>query len=167
MKGALIVGAIGAAIIVQPWNGMDSLGSWLVLAGSAIWGIALLVTKTMARQDSSVTITSWAAILLALLASIPAAFVWQWPTLEQFAWLALTGALGTMGALTVVESLRLADASALMPYDFIKLIWATLIGFIFFSEVPDLWVFVGGAVILTSTVYLTYRESKVHKEAND
>ena len=64
----------------------------------------------------------------------------------------------------IVESLKLAEANALMPYDFIKLFWAALVGFIFFGEVPDIWVWVGGAVILTSTVYLTYRESKVHKD---
>jgi len=162
---ALFFGGIGAAIIVRPWEGSMELGAWLVLAGSAIWGVALLITKSMAQKDSSITITAWAAILLAILAFIPAMTVWQTPTLEQLAWLALIGALGTTGSLMIVESLKLAEANALMPYDFVKLIWAALVGFVFFGEVPDMWVWVGGAVIFASTVYLTYRESKVHKEA--
>ena len=164
---ALVVGGIGAAIIVRPWEGSMELGAWLVLAGSAIWGVALLITKSMADRDSSVTITAWAAILLAVLAFFPASTVWQWPSGEQFAWLALIGALGTTGSLMIVESLKLAEANALMPYDFVKLVWAALVGFIFFGEVPDIWVWVGGAVIFASTVYLTYRESKLHKEATD
>ena len=161
---ALLVGAIGAAIIVRPWEGEASLGSYLVLAGSAIWGVALLLTKSMSKDDSSITITSWAAILLGVLALFPALFVWEWPTLTQWGWFALMGALGTTGALCIVESLKLAEANALMPYDFIKLFWAALIGFIFFGEVPDVWVWVGGAIILTSTVYLTYREAKLQKD---
>jgi drug/metabolite transporter (DMT)-like permease len=163
--GALVVGAVGAAIIVRPWMGTIDLGAMLVLAGSAIWGAALLLTKVMAREDSSVTITSWAAILLAALAFIPALTVWEWPTMTHLMWFAAMGVLGTLGALGIVESLKLAEANAIMPFDFIKLLWASLLGFIIFGEVPDVWVWVGGAVILASTVYLTYRESKVHKEA--
>ena len=54
--------------------------------------------------------------------------------------------------------------SAIMPFDFVKLIWAALVGFVFFDEIPDVWVWVGGSVIFASTVYLTYRKSKVQKE---
>jgi drug/metabolite transporter (DMT)-like permease len=162
--GALIVGAIGASIIVRPWLGTVDLGAMLVLAGSAIWGVALLLTKVMAREDSSVTITSWAAILLAILAFPPALTVWTWPTMEHYLWFAAMGVLGTLGAIGIVESLKLAEANAIMPFDFIKLIWAAMMGFIFFGEVPDIWVWVGGFVILGSTVYLTYRETQVHKE---
>jgi drug/metabolite transporter (DMT)-like permease len=161
---ALLVGGIGAAIIVRPWEGSMELGAWLVLAGSAIWGVALLITKSMAVKDSSLTITAWAAVLLATLAYIPALTVWQWPSGEQFAWLALIGALGTTGSMMIVESLKLAEANAIMPYDFVKLIWAALVGFVFFDEIPDVWVWVGGSVIFASAVYLTYRESKVQKE---
>ncbi len=161
---ALGVGLIGALIIVQPWTGQMNIGAYLLLAGSAIWGIALLVIRVIGRTDSAVTITAWASILLAVLSFPFALSVWRWPTPEEYAWLALIGCLGTIGALGVSQALRLAETSALMPYDFIKLIWAGLVGFIFFSQVPTVATLVGGAIVFASTLYLTYREAKLQRE---
>lgn len=161
---ALAVGIVGALIIIRPGADALQLGPLIVLAGTAIWGIALMFIKVLARTDSAVCITAWASIMLAVLSLPPALMVWNAPDLAQYGWLALIGTLGTIGALSIAQSLKLADASALMPFDFIKLVWAALIGFIVFGEVPSPWTWVGAAVIFSSTLYLTYRESQLRRE---
>ena len=160
---ALGIGVIGAAIIVQPWSGQMNIGAYLLLAGSAIWGLALMVIRLLGRTDSAVTITAWASILLAVLSLPPALLVWRWPTPEEYALLALTGVFGTLGALGVSQALRLAEANALMPYDFIKLIWAALIGYLVFGQVPALSTWIGGAIVFGATAYLTYREAQLKR----
>ena len=161
---ALVVGTIGALIIIRPGTEAMNLGSLLVLAGTAIWGLALMTIKVLARTESNLSITAWAAVLLAAFSLPPALLHWTWPSPGEFAWLALVGGLGSLGVMATAQAFRLAEANALMPFDFFKLIWAAAIGYIFFAEVPDIWTWLGGAVIFLSTVYLGYRESQLKKQ---
>ena len=78
----------------------------------------------------------------------------------QYLWLIVIAVGGTAGQLLFTQSLKEADATLVMPFDFTKLIWASFLGFLIFSEVPDIWVFVGGAIIFSSSSYLTYREGR-------
>ena len=67
-------------------------------------------------------------------------------------------ALGSAGQLSLAQSLRIGDASAVLPVDFLRLVWSTALGFILFSEVPDIWTLVGGVVVFSATTYLALRE---------
>ena len=89
---------------------------------------------------------------------VAAAFYWQWPGLEQLSWMMLVGVLGTAGQISLAQSLRIGDASAVLPVDFLKLVWSTALGFVFFSEIPDIWTLAGGVAIFSTTTYLALRE---------
>lgn len=161
---ALAVGLCGALIIVRPGAETMEAGPLIVLAGTALWAVSIMVIKSLSRTDSPLTITSWASISLAVLSFPMALAFWKMPDLEQFAWLAAIGVMGSVGAMATAHSLRLAEATALMPYDFVKLLWAALIGFAVFGEVPSPWTWVGAAIIFASTLYLTYREAAIRRE---
>jgi drug/metabolite transporter (DMT)-like permease len=75
-------------------------------------------------------------------------------------WLLGIGLLGNLGQISLGESLKEAEASIVLPFDFLKLIWGAVYGYLAFAEVPDAWVWVGGFIIFTSTTYLTVRESR-------
>ncbi len=158
---ALAIGVLGAVMIIRPGSDDMNLGNLIVLVGTAVWGLALMVIKVQARTDTPLNITVWSSIMLALLSAVPAVLVWKTPDAGQLAWMALTGLLGTAGTMAVAAALKLADASAIMPFDFTKLLWAALLGYLAFGQVPDAWVWIGGAVIFSSTVYLTYREARL------
>jgi drug/metabolite transporter (DMT)-like permease len=98
------------------------------------------------------------ALSMIPLSLVPAAFVWQWPNLEQLAWLVLIGLLGGSGQYCVAEALRRSDAALVMPVDFCKLLWVSVIAWVAFGEVADRYTWLGGAVIFASTVYIAYRE---------
>ena len=92
---------------------------------------------------------------------IPALFVWQWPSIEEFGWLVALGTLATAGHFCVARALALADVTAVMPIDFTKLPMTALIAYVAFSEVVDSWTWVGAAVIFGASIYIAHRESKV------
>ena len=158
---ALIAGFAGALVIIRPGMAALDPGSLLVLGSSAVWAAALILIKLLSRTESSLTMTAYMAVFLTPLSSIAAAFVWQWPTLEDLGWFALMGSVGTLGHLCLGQAFREADATVVLPVDFLRLIWSSLYGYLLFNEIPVLYVWIGGVVIFASTLYLAYREAKV------
>lgn len=157
--GALAAGLLGAWIIIRPGTEAVSLGAILVLISSAVWGLALIVIKILSRTESAFTIAVYAGLLITPLSLIPALFVWQWPAPATWGWLFAVGAVGAIMHMTGAQAFKLSDATAVLPVDFTKLAWSALIGYVFFAEVPEIWVWIGGTVIFASTVYIAYRES--------
>ena len=161
---ALGVGIMGTLIILRPDVAGLDLGSGLVISASASWAMAAVVIKVLSRTDSSVTITIYGTLFMLPFTLVAALPYWQAPTLEQLAWLVAIGALASTHNLFVAQALRDAEVSVVMPFDFTKLIWSAVIGFLFFAEVPTVWTWVGGFTIFASATYITYHESRVKME---
>ena len=156
---AILIGFAGTMVVLRPGFEGVALGPLLALIASLIWGVALLVIKVLARTESSLTITAWMMILLTPLSLIPALLFWLWPTWIQYLWLLFTAALGTAGHLLLNQALKEAETNVVMPVDFVRLIWVSIIGYFAFGEVPDLFTWIGGAMIFASALYIAYRES--------
>ncbi len=154
----LFIGFAGAMVILRPGLEMIDLGSAYSILSAAIWAGAIIVIKSLSRTESSLTITIYGVLFLMPFTLVPALFVWQWPTLTQLGWLAALGSVGTMGHLAFAQAMQHADASLVVPFDFTKLLWAALIGLVFFGEVPSIWTWIGGAAIFASATYIAYRE---------
>ena len=163
--GAIAVAFAGTLIILRPGFGSIGAGQLLTLLSSLVWACALMTIKTLGRSESSVTIVAYMGLLMIPLSLAPAIFVWQWPDAWQLSWLALIGLLGGIGQFSMTEALRQADTAVVMPVDFSKLIWATLLAYSAFGEVPDLFTWIGGGVIFVSTFYITYRERQLAKSS--
>ncbi len=158
---AVITGFIGALIILRPGFHSVEPGAWIVLASSVFWALALVTVKRLSSTDSIVCIVAWNTVLLTLF-SLPLALpVWTTPSVEQLGWLLLVGLLATLGHLAMTNAFRLANATAVFPVDFTRLLWASLLGFLLFAEVPDAATWIGGALIFASTTYITFRERRV------
>lgn len=162
---AVAVGFLGMLVILRPGLVAIDAGSLLLIVSAALWALVLIDVKVLSRTDSSLTITGYMNLLLSALSLAPALWVWQTPTLEQWGWLAAIGVIGTLAQLLMAEALRQADASAVMPFDFLRLLWATLIGVAVFSERPDLFTWIGAAIVFGSGVYLAFRESLARRES--
>lgn len=158
---ALLAGVAGVLIVLRPGLGEIDLGALFVLASGATWGLTLIVIKVLSRNDSSLTTTIYVGLFTTPLALIAALPVWQTPSLEQFGWLALTGGLGGLGQLCLAQALRTTDVTLILPIDFTKLIWASLLGFLVFAEMPDVWTWVGGATIFAAAFYVAVTDRAV------
>jgi len=122
-----------------------------VCAGSLI---AMLI-KTLLRHDSGDTVAAWLFISHIVLGIVPATLVWVTPTWEEMLWGVLLGYLGAVIQRSFNRSMALADATVVLPYNFTRLIWAAGFGYLFFAEIPDIWTWIGGAVIFFSSIWLT------------
>ena len=155
---ALLFGFAGTLIILRPGFVQLDTGPLLILASSFIWGSILVLIKSLGRNDAAPTIVVYMVTLMTPLSLVPALFVWSWPTLEQLAMMVIMGLIGTAGHLTLTQALRLADTAVVVPVDFFKLVWAALLGYLIFAEVPDIFTWVGGIMIFTGATYLAIRE---------
>ena len=162
---AILAGFFGALIILRPGLVGLETGGLLVLFSSLLWSMALIDIKVLGRTESSATITAYVTVLLIPMTMVPAALVWQMPTPDMWVWLVFIGVIGTIGQLVVTEAVKLADMTVLMPFEFLKLGWAALLGIIFFAEVPDALTWIGGAIVFASSFYIAWREAKLRKGA--
>lgn len=155
---AIGIGFAGALVVLRP--GFQEIGSGplLMLLSSAIWSVVILIIKVLSRTESSVAISTYMVMITTPITFVVALFVWSAPRVEQLLILAVVALLGSIVHVLMAQSFKLADASAVLPLDFLKLIWNSLLGYLMFSEVPDLWVWAGGLMIFSSVTYLTLRE---------
>jgi drug/metabolite transporter (DMT)-like permease len=158
---AVLVGFIGTLIILRPGFAEVGTGQLLVLLSTVFWAFALMIIKKLGRYDSSVTIITYMSLLQLPLSLVPALFVWSWPGVDLIPWLLAIGLLGGGAQWLMTESLRVADTSVVMPLDFCKLPWTAFLAYIVFAQVPDIYTWIGGAVIFGSTLYIAYRERRV------
>ena len=155
---ATVVGFLGTAIVLRIDQVSLDLGAVLVITSAAIWAMTMIVIKTLGKTESSLTITGYMVILLSLLSLGPAVAVWRWPEPLTWALLIAIGVLGTYAQLLLAESLKQADATAVMPFDFLKLVWASLLGYVLFAQAPGLSTWIGGAIIFAAGIFVAYRE---------
>ena len=161
---AIGVGFLGALVVLRPGFTEIDLGPMLLLFAAFVWGICMIIIKELGRTESSVTITIYMSLVMAPLSLVPALFYWQWPTWEQIAWLIAVGLAGGGGQMAMAEALKLGDTHAIMPVEFVRLIWISIIAYVAFAEVPGLYSpWLGGAMIFAATAYIALRERTLRK----
>ena len=158
---ALAAGFAGVLLVLRPGFAEVSTGAMLIVASSLTWGMAITLIKVLAKTESSVTQTVYMGLFLTPITFVPALFVWEWPEPEHYLWFAAIGIVGTFGHIAFAQAVKLADSTAVLPLDFLRLIWASLVGFFLFAEVPDTRSWLGGAVIFASATYIAFRESRL------
>lgn len=158
--GALVFGFAGALVVLRPGAVDIEVGSMLILGYAFIWGWAMVVIKSLARTESTMTLTLYMYAFTTPLTLIAALPFWRAPTPVELAWLLAIGTLGTIGALAFAQALRDADITAVLPLDFMRLLWASALGFLFFAETPEIWTWVGGLMIFAAATSVAFGEGR-------
>ena len=164
---ATAVGFAGALIILRPGAQAISLPALVVLVGSAFVAGGILTTKSLSRTEAPDTIALYLTLLMAAMSLPVALTVWRMPSMETFGWLAGTGLSGSLGLMAMVRAYRAADASVVMPFRYIALLFSGAFGYLLFDELPDLWTWVGAAVIVSAALYTARREVRLGREARE
>jgi drug/metabolite transporter (DMT)-like permease len=158
---AAIVGFAGVLVVVLPK--MSGEGGWfnlVMLASSPVFAASFLITKALTRYEKPGVIVLWQALTVSLL-SLPMALPhWQMPTLLQWLGFAATGVLGTLAHYSLTRAFVLSDISATQSLRFLDLVWASILGWLVFGDVPSQWTWAGALVILGATVWIARRESR-------
>ena len=157
---AIVIGFFGAVVILRPGFGEIGLGPVLTVTAALLWALAMLVIKTLTRTESSLTITAYMMIVLAPMSFVAALPFWTWPAPEQYLTLFVLAVLGTCGHLCLNQALKEGDTSLVSPVDYVRLVWAALIGYFAFGEVPDAMTWIGGIMICGGAGLVAWHEGR-------
>ena len=152
---AIIAGFAGALIMIRPGFAEFNIGIAFALGSGVAGALVSIMIKTLVRRDPPDTIAAWLFVTQTLILLIPTIIVWKNPTLEQWILFAVIGFMSVILQRTYNRGIQAADVSVAMPFNFTRLIWAALLGWIVFAEFPDIWTWVGGTVIFAASVWLT------------
>ncbi len=152
---AVLLGLAGALIIIRPGLITISVGVLLTLAYAVQQAASNLTVKQLTRHEPVSTVVGWMTLISTPLALIPAIFVWSWP--DGWGWwlVTLNAICSTIAHLATTQAYRVADITIADPMIFFRLIAGALFGYIFFSEVPGIWVWAGSAVIIFAATLLS------------
>ena len=163
---ALFLGFIGIIIIIRPGYIPFELATLLMLIASFSFSFVLIFVKKLSATDSSTTIIFYHLLYMTPIFFILSLFFWENINLNQLIIFILMGASGLLSHWCLAQAFRISDTTFIMPLQFTKLIWASLIGMFFFAEQPDIWTWVGAVIIFISVIYITYREAFKKKGTN-
>lgn len=158
---AITIGFLGALVVLRPGlEGFNPAYFWVILA-SCLWAVSNLIIKRLTNTESPQSIVFYMTVFMTPFSFPFAIYYWKWPSLEEWGWIILIGITSNLAQLFLSKAYSKAEVSLLQPFDFFRLIFATGIGYIAFQEVPDMVTVVGALIILSSTVYITFREAQL------
>ena len=158
------LGFAGVLVVVGPrvdWSGQGpGLHHLVMLASAPVFAASFLVTKALTRYESTGTIVLWQCLTISLMSAPLAWSVWQPVSTAQLLGFLVCGLLGSLGHYCLTRGIREAELSATQTPKFLELVWAGLLGWAMFSEVPSASTLAGGLVISAATLWLARRESR-------
>jgi drug/metabolite transporter (DMT)-like permease len=163
---AIIVGFIGVLIITRPGLGDMHPAALLTVMGTFCFALYNISTRILSTSDSSGTTLFYSNLFGAVVMSLALPFVWTWPQgWLQIAVLIIMGTCGAFGHYLLILAHRLAPASILAPFIYTQMVWVVISGYLVFNDLPNHWTLIGAAVVISSGLYLLYRERRVRGDA--
>jgi drug/metabolite transporter (DMT)-like permease len=156
----VLVGFAGVVIALRPSAASFTLPALIALAGSVFFALLMVVTRVLRDTSDTVLMTGQFLGSFAF-GAVTAPFVWIAPTAYDFFFLSAFGAVSIVALFCVNRSLKLAPASVVVPYQYTMLIWAIVLGYLVFGDVPDAPMLIGAAIIVGSGLYIFWREQVV------
>ena len=171
---AVVIGFGGVLLMINPHGGPSALfvhglspGASLALLGAFLSAFVVIFIRQMSTTERSETIVFYFMLTTALAGAVTMIW-WRAPlSTEMAVWLVVAGLLGGVGQICMTYSYRYAEPSLLAPFDYVAMVWAALFGFAVFGEVPERLVLAGAAVVVSSGLFIVWRERQLHKVASE
>jgi drug/metabolite transporter (DMT)-like permease len=157
---ALAAGFMGTLIILRPGIETITLPALYAIGGAIFIANSVLMVKVLNRTESAEIIVLYMGIFSTPISLAAAIFFWKVPSLGTLFWLIGIGVFSTLAHLAYTRAFASADASAVLPYDYIRILMVAAVGFGIYGEMPDIWTWAGTIVIISSTLYIAQREPK-------
>jgi drug/metabolite transporter (DMT)-like permease len=162
---AVAVGFLGVLIILRPGSGVLHPAALVALLSVLLYALYQVLTRMVGRADAAETTLLWQLVIgsVALTAVVP--FFWRPPEPGHWPLFALLAVLGGVGHFCMIRAFQLAPAVVLQPFSYTLLLWALVIGYLAFGDLPDAWTLLGGAVVVAAGTYTALRERRRQDEA--
>ena len=155
---ALVIGFVGMLIIVRPGIVDFNIGTIMILISLTFWSLIIIVSKFVSKDDSPITMVTYQYTLMTIFALPLAIYFWQMPSLQSLIFVFIGAISGTILHLSLALSYKYAELSVTQPVWFSGLIFGSAFGFFVFNETPDVWTWIGGIVVFSSVLLITYNE---------
>ncbi len=157
---AVAVGFVGVLIMLQPGTDAFSIYGLMGVAAAGCAGLVMVIVRLMSRTDSPTTILTWQAIGVGLCVAIPGIWLWEWPTVNQWLLILAMGITSYLAQMANILAYKWGEASMLASLDYVRLIYATLLGWLVFSTLPGPATWAGAGIIVAASVYTIWREAR-------
>ena len=156
---ALIVGFIGILVVIRPGYIPFESGALWLLSAAITFSIVIIIVKKLTEKDSSLTTAFYQMAFMVPPTFFIALFFWESINISQILLFIFVAIAGFITQFSFAQCLKMAETTFIMPIQFTKLIWLSLIGYFFFMEVPDIWTWIGASIIFSSILFIAYREA--------
>ena len=162
---AVVLGFLGILVILRPGVATINPGTFAVLGAAVGFAVTLVATKALTRTDAPLAILLYMSLIQLPIGAVMAVPVWTTPDLLQLFWLFIVGAAGLSAHYCTARALALADASTVVPMDFMRLPLIVLVGFVLYGESSELLVLLGAVMIFAGNYYSIRREHRLRAES--
>ncbi len=162
--GGLIFGFCGALVILHPGTGHFTLGAGIVLLAAMFWTFSGIIIKKLTQKDTPELVAFYLVLVGAPLSLPLALAVWKTPTWEELGWMFALGWAASMFQVMLSRAIAATDFSVILPFDFLRLVFASVFAYFLFDEIIDAWTLFGAAMILGGAAYTAYRTRRYHRE---
>lgn len=159
---ATIIGFFGVLIIVRPGADLDP-AMLVAIAGALLIAGSIILVRILSRTDSTVTLLFYSGVAGTLFTAIPAISTWVWPSPLQWGLILVMAVFGVAGQSCFMKGYAIGEASALAPFDYTRLVFAAVLGFLLFGDLPDAWVWTGTAVLVGATYWSLLDERRARR----
>ena len=159
---AVAIGLVGVIIIIRPGGDLWHLASVMPLLGALFFALFQIITRLLAATERTHTTLFYTGLGGLAWSSLIVRFVWVTPSITHIFVFLSTGAMGAMAHLCMISAFDRAEASLLAPYNYTKLIWVSVLGYLIFNDVPSLDMWIGAIIIVSAGFYVLYRERNVN-----
>jgi drug/metabolite transporter (DMT)-like permease len=149
---AVLLGVVGVAVIVRPGAGEIDIGQLIALVSAVGFAISVVLVKSLTRADAAVAISFWMLVVQSAIGLVPALMVWQWPSAQAWGWVVVVAFCGTYSHYCFARAMQHADATVVVPMDFLRVPLTALVGWLAYSEGLDLFTLWGIGLILAGNV---------------
>jgi drug/metabolite transporter (DMT)-like permease len=149
---AIALGVVGVIVIVRPATGQINPGQLIALGAAVGFGISIAMMKSLTRTESTLAIIFWMLVIQSAAGFFPALYVWKWPTAYAFGWIVVIAFCGTFSHYCMARAMLHADATVVLPMDFLRVPLTATVGWLIYSERLDLFTVLGAALILTGNL---------------
>jgi len=162
---ALLVGFCGVLIVTNPGTDTFQIGALFALANAVLYGSVTAGVRSMTATESAETLTLYQLALLTGIFTLLLPLGWTTPTVVGALWIVFNGISNAVGQYWWTRSLHLAPASAIAPFYYLSLVWAMILGFAIWGEVPTISLVIGSVVVVASGLFLLWRENNARRRA--
>lgn len=149
---AIVLGLIGVIVIVQPGVAQISPGQLIMVLAAMGFGAAIVMVKSLTRTDSVTVIIFWMLVIQSAIGLVPAVYTWHWPSAHIWPWILVIAFCGTYSHYCFAQAMRYADATVVVPMDFLRVPLSATLGWLLYSERVDAATIIGAALILTGNL---------------